>query len=79
MTVLDDYLDHIQEGKKTTITKVTRQTKIARAMGQLSSVEARKAKDPMYDKMKHYKTLYKKFKKLIHKKYNPRVRAKARK
>ena len=79
MIVLNDYLDQIQEGKKTTIVKLTRQTKIARALGQLASIEARKAGDPLYDKMKHYKTLYKKFKKMIHKKYAPRVRARARK
>lgn len=75
---LDDYLEDIQEAKKTTVTKVTRQAKISRAMGQLASVEARKAKDPMYDKMKHHKKLYKKFKKMVHKKYAPRVRARAR-
>ena len=76
--ILDDYLEEIQEAKKTTVTKVTRKAKISRAMGQLASVEARKANDPMYDKMKHYKTLYKKFKKMVHKKYAPRVRARAR-
>lgn len=79
MIVLDDYLDKIQEAKKTSVTKITRQTKIARALGQLASVEARKAGDPMYDKMKHYKKLYKKFKKLVHKKYAPKVRSRARK
>jgi len=78
MIDLEDYLDEIQEAKKTTVTKVTRQAKISRAMGQLASVEARKANDPLYDKMMHHKKLYKKFKKMVHKKYAPRVRARAR-
>jgi len=78
MIDLDEYLDKIQEAKKTTVTRVTRQAKISRAMGQLASVEARKKGDPMYDKMMHHKKLYKKFKKMVHKKYAARVRARAR-
>ena len=35
--ILDDYLDQLDESKKTSYVKVTRKTKIYRAIGQLST------------------------------------------
>jgi hypothetical protein len=68
----------INDAKKTSMTKTTRQTKIARATGQLASVQARKMNDPLYKKMIYYRDLYRKYKERVHKKYAPRVRSKAR-
>ena len=75
---LEYYLMWIQESKKTSISKITRQTKIDRATGQLASIEARKKNDPIYKKMIFYREQYFKYRELIHKKYSPRVRSKAR-
>lgn len=68
----------INDAKKTTMTKTTRQTKISRATGQLASVQARKMNDPLYKKMIYYRDLYRKYKERVHKKYAPRVRSRAR-
>lgn len=75
---LDLYLNFLHEGKRTSVTRVTRLTKIKRATGQLASIEARKRDDPVYKKMKKYKGLYYKYRSMVHKKYGPRVRARAR-
>lgn len=72
------YLDNLEEGKKTSRTVITRQTKIKRAIGQLASKEAKDKNDPLYKKMIFYRELYFKYRDMIHKKYGPRVRSKAR-
>jgi hypothetical protein len=76
--ILQKYLDELQEGKRTSITRVTRETKIKRATGQLASKEAKDRGDSLYDKMIRYRELYFKYRDRIHKKYAPRVRSKAR-
>lgn len=76
--LFQQYLDNIEEGKKTSRVVITRQTKIKRAIGQLASKEAKNRNDPLYDKMIFYRDLYFKYKDKIHKKYGPRVRSKAR-
>jgi len=77
--VLDEYLQYIQEKpKRTTRTTISRNVKIKRATGQLSSIEGRKRNDPTYKKMVYYRDLYFKYRELLHKKYGPRVRTKAR-
>ena len=76
--MVDYYLKQLQEAKRTSRSVITRKTKIARTTGQLSSVEARKKNDPLYKQMVKYRTLYFKYKEMIHKKYSPRVRTKAR-
>jgi hypothetical protein len=68
----------LNETKKTTRTTIDRQTKIKRAAGQLASIEARKRDDPLYKRMVRYRELYFKYKQMIHNKYGPRVRSKAR-
>jgi hypothetical protein len=79
MKLIEYYLEDIQtEAKRTTVTKVTRQTKIKRATGQLSTVAARKANDPLYKQMIKYRNLYYKYRDRLRKKYSPRVRARAR-
>jgi len=75
---VDDYLDFLNEAKRTSRSKVTRNTKIKRATGQLASIEARKRGDSAYKNMVKYRTLYFKYREIIHKKYGARVRSKAR-
>jgi len=57
---------------------VTRATKIKRAIGQLASKEAKERGDSLYDKMIKYRELYFKYRDMIHRKYGPKVRSKAR-
>jgi len=78
MSLLEEYLDIIQEGKKTSRTVITRQTKVKRATGQLASIAARDRNDPLYHKMVKYRELYFKYRDMLHQKYSPRVRSKAR-
>ena len=66
------------EGKRASRIVISRQTKIQRATGQLATQKAKELGDPLYDKMLKYKDLYRKYKKMIHQKYGPRVRSKAR-
>lgn len=68
----------LDEAKRTSRSTITRGTKIARATGQLASIEARKRNDPLYQRMVKYRTLYFKYRDMLHKKYSPRVRSKAR-
>jgi DNA polymerase elongation subunit (family B) len=68
----------LKEAKRTSRAVVTRQTKIKKATGQLASVEARTRNDPLYKRMVKYRELYYKYRAMIHKKYSPRVRSKAR-
>lgn len=76
--LLQNYLDSLEEGKRTSRMVVTRATKIKRATGQLASKEAKERGDSLYDKMIKYRELYFKYRDMIHKKYGPRVRSKAR-
>ena len=76
--LIEDYLNYLVEGKRTSRTKVTRQTKIKRATSQLASIEARKRNDSAYKNMVRYRDLYFKYRSIIHKKYGARVRSKAR-
>jgi len=78
---VDALTQHIldEAPKRTSRTVVTRQTKIARATGQLAAVEARKRNDPLYQRMVKYRELYYKYREMLHRKYSPRVRSKARK
>jgi len=84
MTKLDEYLDRIvgdnlSEGptKKTTFTKITRQTKIDRAIGSLATRLAKTYNDPLYNKMVKFREKYFKYREKIKVKYSPRVRARA--
>ncbi len=75
---LDQYLEDLQEvAKRTSITKVTRQTKIDRAIGSLATQYAKQTDDPMYKKMTKYRDKFFKFRKRIRAKYGPRVRSRA--
>jgi len=83
MSKLDKYLEKIQvteagyKAKRTTITRVTRQTKIDRAIGALSTKYAKETNDPLYKKMVKYRDKFYKFRDLIRKKFGPRVRSRA--
>jgi hypothetical protein len=80
MVKLDPITEHIlnEEPKRTSRTTVHRTTKIKRATGQLASVEGRKRNDPVYHRMVKYRDLYFKYREMLHRKYGPRVRTKAR-
>jgi len=67
-----------QKPKRTSRTVISRQTKIKRATGQLASVAARDRNDPLYKRMVFYREKYFKYREMLHKKYSPRVRSKAR-
>jgi len=76
---LDDILELLQETpKRASRATISRQTKIDKATGLLSSIEARKKKDPLYKLMIMYRDKYFHYRDMIHKKYSPRVRTKAR-
>lgn len=77
MSKLDEYLEDITESKKTTYTKVTRQTKIDRAIGQLATKLAKEANDPWYRKMVKHREKYFSMRDKIKTKYGPKVRARA--
>jgi hypothetical protein len=77
MSLLNDYLDSLDESKRTTISKITRQTKVKKATGQLSSIMARKQNDPLYKMMIFHRDKYLKYREQVYKKYASRVRSKA--
>jgi len=74
--ITEELLD--EAAKRTSRSTVSRQTKIKRATSQLASVEARKKNDPLYKRMVHFRDQYFKYRAMIHKKYSPRTRSKAR-
>jgi hypothetical protein len=76
-SLLEEYLDHIFEAKRTSMTRITRQTKIRKATGQLSSIMARKKHDPLYKLMMFHRDKYLKYREQVYKKYASRVRSKA--
>lgn len=78
MEILERYLNELNEAKRTSITRTTRQTKIKRATGQLATVAARKRNDPLYKRMIKHRDLYYKFRDQLRRKYAPRVRSRAR-
>lgn len=73
-----EYILSLDESKRTSRATISRQTKIRRATGQLSSIAARKRNDPLYKRMIKYRDLYYKYREMIHRKYSPRVRSRAR-
>ncbi len=75
--LLDKLLD--EDAKVTSRGPVVKQTsKIMRAAGQRANSEAKKRNDPLYQRMTKYKELYYRYREMVHKKYGPRVRSKAR-
>jgi hypothetical protein len=74
--IIEDYLEE-KVGKRTSITRVTRQTKIDRAVGNLATKYAKEVDDPMYHKMKKFRDKFFKYRKKIRDKYGPRVRSRA--
>ena len=68
----------LKEAKRTSRTTVSRQTKIKRATSQLASIEARKRNDSIYKRMIYFRDQYYKYRAMVHKKYSPRVRSRAR-
>jgi len=80
---MDDYLEGLEDllseaPKRTSRSRISRQTKIKKATGQMASAAARKRNDPLYKRMIHYRELYYKYRAAVHKKYSPRVRSAAR-
>ena len=77
MSKIDEYLDDIQEGKSTSFVKVTRQTKIDRAIGSLATKLAKEMNDPYYKKMVKFREKYFSMRTKIKTKYGPKVRSRA--
>ncbi len=76
---LEELVDLLSEvPKRTSRARISRQTKIKRATGQMASAAARKRNDPLYKRMIHYREMYYKYRAAVHKKYSPRVRSAAR-
>jgi hypothetical protein len=77
--LIDEYLEllEIEESKKTSFVKVTRQTKIDRAIGALSTKLAKEMNDPYYKKMIKFREKYFSFREKIKTKYGPKVRSRA--
>jgi hypothetical protein len=80
MTLVNEYLEYIQEAnrKQKSRTTISRQTKIKRSQGQLSTSMARKGNDPLYKMMKKYCDMCKSYRTKVHKKYAGRTRSQAR-
>lgn len=77
--IIEEYLELLQEKpKRTTRTSISRDTKIKRAAGVLGTAMARQKNDPIYKRMIYFRDQYFKYREMIRKKYNPRVRSKAR-
>jgi len=77
--LLDEYLQYLEEKpKRTTRTSISRNTKIKRATGVLGTSMARNKNDPIYKRMIYFRDQYYKYREMIRKKYNPRVRSQAR-
>ena len=76
--LLDDYLEELEESsKKTSYAKITRQTKVDRAIGALSTKLAKEMNDPWYKKMVKFRDKYFSMREKIKTKYGPKVRARA--
>lgn len=77
--MLAEYLNYVQEegAKKTSYAKITRQTKIDRAIGALATKLAKENNDPWYHKMVGFRKRYFDFRNRIKKKYGPKVRTRA--
>ena len=73
-------LDFDREVETKTPTKytTTRQTKIRKATGQMSTAQARERNDPLYKRMIRYREMYYKYRDLVHRKYRPGIKARAR-
>lgn len=79
---LDKYLkileeEQLEESKKTSFVKVTRQTKIDRAIGALATKLAKEMDDPYYKKMVKFREKYFAMRERIKTKYGPKVRSRA--
>jgi hypothetical protein len=81
MEIIDSYLETLHEAGNKQRSKVTvsRQTKIKRSQGQLSTSMAKSKNDPQYKLLKKHCDLCKKYREIIHKKYGARNLSKARK
>jgi len=80
MSIVNEYLKALNEGKATTRKLVTRTRaqKIVKAMHQLSVNYAKQKGDPAYKQMIKYKKKYKEFQDILHKRFASKVRQQAR-
>ena len=70
--------DREVETKTPTTSTTTRTSKIKKATGQMSTSQARSRNDPLYKRMIYYRELYYKYRDLVHRKYRPGIKARAR-
>ena len=77
--IVEMYLEQLlnEAGKKTSFIKVTRQTKVDRAIGALATKLAKELNDPWYNKMVKFRDKYFSMREKIKTKYGPKVRARA--
>ena len=73
------YQTYLNEVKRPTVSRISRQSKIKRDIGNLATNVAKDRNDSSYDRMKFHLDLYKKYKKRVMDKYSSRVRSQARK
>jgi len=66
------------EGKRSSRSVSSRGRKIKQATSSMATAMARKKNDSAYKNMIKYRDLYHKYRKIIHKKYSPRTRSRAR-
>ena len=78
MTLIELYNEILDEAKRTTVIKNTRQAKINRAVGALATSRARQKDDPIYKKMIYHKEKWKMYKDRLVRKYGNQVRSQAR-
>jgi GTP-sensing pleiotropic transcriptional regulator CodY len=78
MTILERYLDFLNESYTTTLTKRGRQQKIKTTAGSIGISLARKKNDPLYKKMIYQKHMYMKTKQQLQKKYKSKANLLAR-
>jgi len=71
-------VDREVETKTPSTSTTTRASKIKKATGQMSTSQARSRNDPLYKRMIYYRELYYKYRDLVHRKYRPGIKARAR-
>ncbi len=77
-TFIDEILEDLSEAKRTSRSKHSRQRKIKQATSSMATSMARKKKDPIYKRMIYFRDQFYKYRAMVHKKYSPRTRSKAR-
>ena len=76
--LLEVEYDREVETKAPTKSVTNRKSKIMKSTSQMSTAQGRERNDPLYKKMIYYRELYYRYRALLHRKYRPGVKARAR-